>query len=151
MKSEIRNQVEAFMLAADQEVKSVPEVPADDTVRLRAKLILEEAFELLAGMYGETDELVYLEGKVVQFIQNEPVNVNIVEVADACADIDYVVEGCRLAFGINGKPIADEVQRNNMAKFGPGSWVREDGKLMKPKDHKNPDLGQCLREQGWKE
>ena len=48
----------------------------------------------------------------------------------ALAGLDYVVEGARLEFGINGLPIADEVHRANMAKAG--GPKRADGKHMKP-------------------
>lgn len=144
-KSEIRKQVQEFMEAAGQEVKESPEVPSDDVVRLRAKLVMEEAFELLEAMFDEPVER--LKHEVMELISGSDIDINMVEVADACADIDYVVEGARLAFGINGKPIADEVQRTNMAKFGEGSWVREDGKRMKPPGWKPPDIGKLLKEQ----
>ncbi len=54
-------------------------------------------------------------------------------------------------YGINGKPIADEVQRTNMAKFGEGSWKDENGKIRKPPDWKAPDIKKLLIEQGWEE
>ena len=148
-KSDIREQVEEFMNAAGQEVKESPAVPDDKIVRLRAKLVMEEAFELLEALFDEPVERIQHE--VMELISGSPIDVDMVEVADACSDIDYVVEGARLAFGINGKPIADEVQRTNMAKFGPGSWVREsDGKQMKPEGWEPPDIKKLLEDQGWK-
>jgi len=162
-KSDIRKQVEEFMIAAKQEVKSSPGVPDEKIVRLRAKLVMEEAFELLEAVFSlnkvtEQDKEELRKGNggsyamarsVIDGIMNNcPIDVDMVEVADACGDIDYVVEGTRLAFGINGKPIADEVQRTNMAKFGPGSWVREsDGKQMKPPGWEPPDIAKLLKDQ----
>jgi predicted HAD superfamily Cof-like phosphohydrolase len=67
--------------------------------------------------------------------------------ADALADIDYVVEGARLEFGINGSPIADEVHRANMAKLG--GPKRADGKHMKPEGWTPPDVAGELVKQGW--
>ncbi len=151
-KSDIRKQVEEFMIAAGQEVKDSPGVPSDDVVRLRAKLVMEEFFELLEAMFKqdsamEKEMIETAHRRAALAIEKLPVDVDMIEVADACADIDYVVEGGRLAFGINGKPIADEVQRTNMAKFGEGSWVREDGKRMKPPGWEPPDIAKLLKDQ----
>jgi predicted HAD superfamily Cof-like phosphohydrolase len=111
---------------------------------------MEEAFELLEALFGKDSVIDNSKETVNALINNMPINVDMVEFADACGDIDYVVEGARLAFGINGKPIADEVQRTNMAKFGPGSWVREsDGKQMKPEGWQAPDIKKLLEDQGW--
>jgi predicted HAD superfamily Cof-like phosphohydrolase len=62
------------------------------------------------------------------------------------ADLDYVVEGTRLEFGIDGEPIAAEVHRANMAKTeGP---VAPDGKRLKPPGWTPPDIAGVLRKQG---
>jgi hypothetical protein len=82
-------------------------------------------------------------------IRTCPVRVDMVELADGFADLDYVVEGARLEFGIHGQEIADEVQRANMAKVG--GPIREDGKRLKPAGWKPPDIAGVLRAQGWKE
>ena len=124
----IRKQVREFMVAAGQDLPGKPTIPSMDVAKLRTKLVLEEVLELTDATFG----------------QNEP---NMVEIADALADLDYVVEGMRLALGIDGKPIADEVHRSNMAKFGPGSWKREDGKQMKPPDWTPPNIAKILEEQ----
>ena len=63
-------------------------------------------------------------------------------------DLDYVVEGTRLEFEIDGGPIAVEVHRSNMAKVG--GPVREDGKRLKPPGWTPPDIAGELRKQGWK-
>lgn len=149
-RSDIRKQVEEFMIAGGQDVKSFPEAPSDAVVRLRACLIVEETYELLDALF-DAEEIKYMKKGVLNMLrENFPVKVDMVEFADACADIDYVVEGARLAFGINGKPIADEVQRSNMAKFGPGSWKDENGKIRKPPDWTAPDIKTELILQGWK-
>ena len=72
---------------------------------------------------------------------------NLVELVDALADLDYVVEGTRIEFGINGKPIADAVHAANMAKVGGG--IRGDGKINKPEGWQPPDIAGELRKQGW--
>lgn len=132
--------------------KPYPHIPDDATVRLKAGLVLEETIELMGAVYDlkNTYPSVLEALNIVADMANRLVpSVNMVEMADALADIDYVVEGMRLTFGINGQPIADEVHRANMEKFGPGSWVREDGKQMKPPDWKPPDITKQLEIQGW--
>jgi len=146
-KSEIRNQVEEFMVAAEQTVPDKPTVPSDNIVRLRAKLILEEAIEYLEATYGKVFDDIKLELR--DRLEHKQLKVDIIEIADALSDIDYVSEGARLAFGINGKEIADEVQRTNMAKFGPGSWKDENGKQRKPPNWQSPNIKSLLIEQGW--
>jgi predicted HAD superfamily Cof-like phosphohydrolase len=146
-KSEIRNQVEEFMLAAKQNIANKPTIPEDKIARLRAKLIFEEAIEFLEATYGSV--FSYLRYEVMPNLDTLPLNIDIVEIADATLDLDYVSEGARLAYGINGKPLADEVHQSNMAKFGPGSYVREDGKLMKPPGWTAPNIEELLKEQSF--
>ncbi len=149
-----------------------PQVPAEDRVRLRLGLVVEEFFELLDAIGVNTSyakEVV--RNEIDASLSRGTDQVNVVGVADACADIDYVVEGLRLEFGINGEPVADEVHRSNMMKFkrdnsGCGmhyflepdghctcKWVpvrvREDGKILKPDDWKPPDIIGVLKKQGF--
>ena len=128
---------------------TVPSVPPDDRLKLRLKLIAEEFLELLeASGYSTTisdgdglmDTVEYGGG----FRKH-----NLVKMADALADLDYVIEGMRLECGIDGEPIATEVNRSNMAKVG--ATQREDGKILKPPGWTPPDIAGELRKQGWKE
>lgn len=106
-------------------VKHRPEVPDVDRVKLRLRLITEEFFELLAACsiwpkvdyHGESIDIREFIDDEIDRIDLETNDVNLVEVADALADLDYVVEGTRLEFGILGQPVADEVHRANMTKF----------------------------------
>ena len=73
-----------------------PTIPAEDRCKLRVALLAEELKEL-----------------EVAILQND-----IVEVADALCDIQYVLSGAILEFGL-GEKFADlfnEVQRSNMSK-----------------------------------
>jgi len=65
-------------------------------------------------------------------------------VADALADLMYVVAGTAVAYGIDLGPILLEVHRTNMAKAG-GS-VRP---ILKPAGWQPPDVAGLLRAQGW--
>jgi predicted HAD superfamily Cof-like phosphohydrolase len=118
----------------------------DFRIRLRASLIAEEFFETMDAMFDtENEPLLDL---LMSAIKRMRIRVNMVELADALADLDYVVEGARLEFGIDGVPIAAEVHRTNMAKVG--GPIREDGKKLKPKGWKPPNIEGELRKQGWK-
>eukprot|EP01052_Picozoa_sp_SAG31_P039556 SAG31_NODE_5510_length_2491_cov_1.052676_3_plen_134_part_00 len=72
-------------------------MPTKDRARLRLALLEEEVAELRAAV--ESDDLV--------------------EVADALADIQYVLAGAVHEFGMGGtfKALFDEVHRSNMTKL----------------------------------
>lgn len=141
---DLREQVEDFHVAFGQPILDVPTVPDTDRVMLRLRLIAEEFFELLEacdvdhGMYYDPSRICPMS------------RVNLVEVADALGDLDYVIEGTRLEFGINGGPVAAEIHRSNMSKLVDGKPLyREDGKVAKGPNYSPPDIEGELRKQGW--
>lgn len=73
-----------------------PQIPSEDRCRLRVSLIAEELKEL------------------EEAIENN----DLVEVADALCDIQYVLSGAILEFGLKDKfnALFEEVQRSNMSK-----------------------------------
>lgn len=144
----IRDDVIAFHVIGDMPIADKPTIPPEERVRLRAALVAEECFELLESMFDPND-FSLLKTIVAHRIVTSPVTVDMEGVADALGDIDYVVEGTRLEFGIDGDAIAAEIQRANMAKFGPGSSKREDGKQLKPPDWTPPDIAGVLKKLGW--
>lgn len=127
-----------FMKKFGQEVKTKPSSPSLKVRQLRAKLILEEYFELMEKGLGvnpfspEEDD-----GKV-----------DLEELADGACDLIVVVLGTLAAFGIDPRPVWDEIHKSNMAKEGGGK--RGDGKVMKPKGWTAPDVKKLLVEQGMK-
>ncbi len=146
----LREQVLAFHAAMGCPSADFPAVPSDERVRLRLRLIAEEFFELVGSVLDESTchSLTEARNELSFAIEHASLRVDIPELADACADLDYVVEGTRIEFGINGAPIAAEVQRSNMAKVG--GPVREDGKIGKPSGWTPPDIAGELRKQGWR-
>lgn len=148
--STINAQVTEFHKAFGQAIGEKPAVPSDDVVRLRAKLVAEEAFEFIRSLVRSpsVDELL----KATQVvISRATVAVDLVEAVDALADLDYVVEGSRLAFGVDGVPVAALVHANNLSKLGPDGkpLKRPDGKVVKPDTWVPPDVAGELRRQGW--
>lgn len=151
--------VRNFMLKAKQACPEKPIIPDAKTRILRAKLMLEEVLETIAGLgvtitvnadgsSGErnTAEVTIEEG-LCHFHDNG--KVDLVEVADGCADVAVVTTGTLIACGIADGPLQDTVNLNNLAKFGPGHSWNEAGKLIKPPGHKPPDIAAVLVAQGW--
>jgi len=155
-RSPIREQVIAFhkKFVPDQGIgEGPPRVPGDEMVRFRLMILFEEAFELLDACTCDTeaykaDRRFYesVRTDVGSLLNIRMIDVDIVEVADALADIDSVSEGMRLAFGIDGRPIADEVFRSNWSKTAPTEGAH---KLVKGPGYFPPDVEGQLKKQGW--
>ena len=84
---------------------------------------------------------------MMSLIGTAEIQVDMPELADAIGDLKYVLEGTNLAFGIDGEPVWDAIQKANMAKVGGG--VDAHGKRMKPPGWTPPDIAGELRKQGW--
>jgi predicted HAD superfamily Cof-like phosphohydrolase len=145
--SKLRDQVVEFHAAMSQPIRPAPSMIPEERVRLRAALIAEEFFETMSALFGLGAGLAAAEEKVMAAIRLDAVHVDMLALADGLADLDYVVEGTRLEFGINGDPIAVEVHRANMNKLnGP---ISPQGKRLKPPGWQPPDIGAELAKQGW--
>jgi len=151
----LREQVAAFHAMFGYTSNDKPTIPSADEVRRRCRLVIEEALEFVQAMVHKDSAawwaMKYLKQRIFYVVDKMELEVDIVEVADACADIDYVVEGSRLAFGIDGDDIADEVHKANMAKLGVDGKPLKDaaGKTIKPEGWTPPDIAGCLEKQGW--
>jgi predicted HAD superfamily Cof-like phosphohydrolase len=135
-------------------VLETPQTPEQDRVRLRMRMLLEETIECLDACFIAEQVTIYQVKKLIEeFISKNEVSVSLENLADGLGDVDYIVEGTRLEFGIDGEPIADAIHASNMAKVGPDGWIvrRADGKVLKPEGWKPPDITGELQKQGWKE
>lgn len=108
-------------------VKDKPDISCEQTKSLRINLLQEELNELKEALE----------------------NNDIVEVLDALTDLQYVLDGAYLSFGLHHVKDAafDEVQRSNMSKLGAdGKPVRResDGKVLKGPDYFAPDLSKFI-------
>ncbi|MEL7004499.1 MAG: nucleoside triphosphate pyrophosphohydrolase family protein [Bacteroidota bacterium] len=90
------NQVKEFHTTFQHPVLSSPEIPDEKRCKLRVELIAEELKELEEAIKDK----------------------DLIEVADALCDIQYVLSGAILEFGLGDKfkELFDEVQRSNMSK-----------------------------------
>ena len=119
------NKLKLFMESFGQEVKTKPEFPSDDILKLRTDLIDEEVKELWDACDAR----------------------DLVEIADALTDILYVTYGMAHALGIPIDECFAEVQASNMSKLGEDGKpiYREDGKVMKGPSYFKPDLKNVLQ------
>ena len=90
------NQVAEFHKTFQHPILDKPTIPDETRCKLRVALIAEELKEL----------------------ENAIADQDIVEIADALCDIQYVLSGAVLEFGLADrfKALFDEVQRSNMSK-----------------------------------
>lgn len=143
--------VAEFHRAMDQAILPKPGVPSRDVIALRARLVTEEFGEFIGALSGATaDETIrlvlFLHGFIKSYVMGGK-SPDMEGLADAIADLKYVLEGTNLAFGIDGEPVWDEVQRANMAKVGGPTDAH--GKRLKPPGWIPPDIRKVLLAQGW--
>lgn len=143
------DRVREFMEHAQQEVKDSPEIPSMDVRELRARLVLEEALELVEALgfkvCPEGNPITWLKIEELRF--DPACNPDLVGIADGCADLSVVNTGTMIACGIRDLGLLDIVDENNLAKFGPGGYRREDGKWVKSPNHQPPDIEGLLKHQ----
>ena len=136
-----QQRVEKFMKLAKQILPLTPEIPIASICELRASLILEEALETIAGLgcSFEMREAGAVNMENVEILSNygEP---DLVAIVDGCCDLMVVTTGTLSACGDQDHLVQEAVDLNNLAKFGPGSSLRADGKLIKPPDHQPPNI-----------
>lgn len=148
--------VEELMRRADQLLPEYIQVPTLAVRLLRARLILEEAFETIDALgvqigvtwFGKnigTDHspVITFENIEMQIVKD----CDIIGVADGCADVSVVTIGTLSAFGIHDKSLLEAVDKNNLEKFGPGGYKDTHGKWIKPPNHKPPSIRAILEAQ----
>jgi predicted HAD superfamily Cof-like phosphohydrolase len=116
------------MVKAGQEVPDEPVIPDGKTRVLRAKLILEEAFETVKALgvkvrfspdqggsmwsdhWCEVDDLSRMSFSATD-------DADLEGIADGCADVIVVTTGTLIACGIKDEELQEEVDENNLRKF----------------------------------
>jgi len=141
-------EVVKFMQNAGQQTPAEICKPSLDDRKLRAKLILEEAFELINRGLGLDVYLKpkdhYLDPLSADFDLAENGEPDIVEAMDGAADLFWVgVAGTSIVFGCQLEPVLNEVNRSNASKFIDG-YRREDGKWVKGPSYTPADIQSVL-------
>ncbi|MCB1562307.1 MAG: phosphoribosyl-ATP diphosphatase [Alphaproteobacteria bacterium] len=122
-------QVQEFHETYGLPVESAPNIADEKTNALRINLLAEELEELQEALKAG----------------------DIVEVLDALTDLQYVLDGAYLSFGLHSVKTAafDEVHASNMSKLGEdGKPIRResDGKVLKGPNYWTPDLSKFIDE-----
>ncbi len=120
-------QVQEFHETYGLPVHGEPNLTCEQTKQLRINLLQEELDELKEALANDDPQ----------------------ETLDALIDLQYVLDGAFLSFGLAAvKELAfDEVHRSNMSKLGAdGKPIRrpEDGKVMKGPNYFAPELGKFV-------
>lgn len=120
-------QVQEFHETYGLPVRADVDLTCEQTKQLRINLLQEELDELKEALANNDAQ----------------------ETLDALIDLQYVLDGAFLSFGMQAmKELAfDEVHRSNMSKLGEdGKPIRRegDGKVMKGPNYFAPDLGQFI-------
>lgn len=127
-RSDVAAAVAEFHTAFDLPRRTRPSVDVGkSTEMLRISLLEEEVSELVAATHAR----------------------DLVGIADALADITYVVYGTALTYGIDLDSVLSEVHRSNMSKLGRNGRpiTRADGKVLKPEGYSPPDVAAVLQHQ----
>ena len=113
-----------FHEAFDLTRSEVPGLPSKDVRDLRINLLKEEWEEYLEG--EATDDLI--------------------EIADALADMVYIAYGTAVAYGIRLDKVFEEVHSSNMSKLDANGKpiYREDGKVLKGPNYSPPNIETIL-------
>lgn len=116
--------VKEFHTAFGQRIGEKPELPSKEERELRKNLLAEEYTEYVVAEYRH----------------------DLVEIADALADIIYIACGTAVSYGIPLDKIFENVHASNMSKLGEdGKPVRRsDGKVLKGPNYKAPDVKSIL-------
>ena len=145
-----QNQINEFMVKAGQGAPDRPTLPPLEVRKGRLKWLAEELCELanawsiefdLNNSHNTTGNIVLWPASKPQFSNDTEA---ITEAYDATIDMLVFAIGNGVAMGTDLQPGWDEVHTSNMAKFGPGGSIREDGKVMKPPGWKKPDLASII-------
>ena len=121
--------VEEFMRAGGQTTSIIPEVPDPPIAERRIEMLREEVDEL----------------------EDAVADIDIVEYADAIADIIYVALGAAVEAGIDIEPVIEEVIDSNNSKIDWERglpWARHDnGKIAKTERYSPPNIRSIILHQ----
>lgn len=105
-----------------------PCIPDLKTCELRLSLMKEELKEVEEAIHSK----------------------DLVNLLKELTDLQYVLDGTYLSFGLDRLKIlaTRDVHKSNLTKLGPGGKVlrNEQGKILKPKTYRKPDLSKWFKD-----
>lgn len=155
--------VREFQETFNHRISPAPTVADSNLRRLRVLLVLNELAELAQALgvpcelevkpaRADSDPKAVMNGMVKhEWVAPAPLcisdgGVDLVETADALADLDYVVQGANLVFGLPSHAVMREVHSSNMSKLGADGKPIYDanGKVVKGPNFREPDIKAVL-------
>ena len=112
---------------------------------MRMSLIAEEFAELIGAVYGEQARAI-VEEATARAVAADDGRRDVIESADALADLVYVIYGMAIESGMDLDSVLAEVQASNLSKLMPDGSVklREDGKVRKGPHFFAPNIARGL-------
>src|SRR2546428_9426209 len=124
------------------------------TIQINSKQLMEKEFHRRFGVFirsspGLVDEAtrelrIRLIREELGEFEKAANDKNLVKIADALADLLYVIYGTGVSYGIDLEPIFKELHESNMSKGDPDVLRSSTGKILKAKNWKPPDLQPIL-------
>ena len=116
-----------------------------DRLDLRMSLIAEEFAELVGAVYGKRARAI-IEAATTAAAGADDGQRDVIEAADALADLVYVIFGMAIESGMDLDSVLAEVQASNLSKLMPDGSVklREDGKVLKGPNFFPPNIARGL-------
>lgn len=116
-----------------------------ERMNMRMSLIAEEFAELMGAVYGPRARAI-IEAATAEAVAADEGERDVIEAADALADLVYVVYGMAIESGMNLDSVLAEVQASNLSKLMPDGSVklREDGKVLKGPNFFQPNIARGL-------
>jgi len=137
-----REMVEEFHEAMGLSVRTTPTMPSEAERLMRARLVFEEAMEVVRALGCQTvrDE----HGRLAVVVDTGAL-VSRVDIAHELNDLLYVAHGGLAEMGAPTEVFA-EIHRANMSKLGDDGKpvLRADGKVMKGPNYRPPDVAGVL-------
>lgn len=112
--------------------------PSDVRLKLRAKLILEEALETVRALGFDISRAASADPRRFELELVRVSDPDWPEIVDGLCDLLYVTFGTAVEGGFSLSGFFAEVHRSNMLKVG--GPVRSDGKLLKPDTWEPPRI-----------
>lgn len=135
-----REMVEEFHRAMGLPVRTTPTMPSEAERLMRARLVLEEALEVVRALGCVAAPR--WDGEIEVVVNHQP---DLTNVAHELNDLLYVAHGGLAEMGAPPGVFA-EIHRANMSKLGDDGKpvLRADGKVMKGPNYKPPDVAGVL-------
>ena len=143
-----------FHEAFGHPVRDTPQAIGRDEAILALALIEEEFWELAEALFpGSKEQYLYahdvgnvLTEEITRYGHAYHYEPNLIEVADALADLDVVVNGAGIRHGFDMQALSREVFSSNMSKLdADGKPIyHPNGKIAKSSLFKEPDIAGAL-------